>query len=688
MEVTSASSLDRIISRRSLIRGHARVATFWSVAAMLALILLLLDLGLLLGLLADRGRLELHLSPADVTRFEQLTGLNVVKKVTDEVAEEGGDPAPSPTPPSEESLAPADETESTYVFYDEHGILPAVWRTRDFWWGGLLAKLYRQVSWLQMNILALIWILSVGVLLFVIRAFCLSRLRYHCYRFAIDGVSATRRQLHRQAMRLGPEDLDGTGHEQSIQLFVGEVDGLCKSLFESVSIMTRYPLELAGLLIVLVSVDWRLSLQWIASLALGVLVLGSVRRKAQQRSRLAEDRTRDDQQILLASFKNARLTRGLGIEREEHDQFQKHLDRYHTQLTNFAWAEEAVHHPPAPVILAGAALVAALLFLVCINVLSAGRHNGHSGFTIAEALVFLATVAVAIPGLLALRTLAGYRRELTLGADKIQRYLNRVPAVSQAVGAKFLQPLSKALHFENVKYQTPAGEKILDGVDFKLEVDKCYAITSINPLEARAVALMLPRFIEPREGRVLIDGEDISWVTLESLRAETVFVAADDPPFEGTVFDNIRGGQADLTLQQVTEAAKITHAHNFIVKLFNGYETVLTSQGDTLDPGQRFRLGLARAIVRNPALLIIEEPWSTLDEDTKTLLVDAYDRICRGRTVIFLPARLSTVRRTDQVIVLHDGKVAAIGPHSKLVSQSAIYRHWEYLHFNEFRNES
>ena len=248
--------------------------------------------------------------------------------------------------------------------------------------------------------------------------------------------------------------------------------------------------------------------------------------------------------------------------------------------------------------------------------------------------------------------------------------------------------MSKTLHFENVKYQTPSGQKILDGVDFKLEVDKCYSITSANPLEARAVALRLPRFIEPREGSVMIDGEDISWVTLESLRAETVFVAADDPPFEGTVFDNIRGGQADLTLQQVTEAAKLTHAHNFIVKLFNGYETVLTSQGDTLDAGQRFRLGLARAIVRNPALLIVEEPWSPLDEDTKTLLVDAYDRICRNRTVIFLPARLSTVRRTDQVIVLHEGKVAAIGPHAKLVSQSPIYRHWEYIHFNEFRNES
>ena len=137
----------------------------------------------------------------------------------------------------------------------------------------------------------------------------------------------------------------------------------------------------------------------------------------------------------------------------------------------------------------------------------------------------------------------------------------------------------------------------------------------------------------------------------------------------------------------LASSPNVSH-RSMIVKLFNGYETVLTSQDDTLDAGQRFRLGLARAIVRNPALLIIEEPSAVLDEDTKTLLIDAYDRICRERTVIFLPKRMSTVRRADQIVVLHDGKVAAIGPHSKLVTQSTIYRHWEYMHFNEFRHET
>ena len=447
-------------------------------------------------------------------------------------------------------------------------------------------------------------------------------------------------------------------------------------------------MELFALSVVLLSLDWRLTLQWIVPLTLGVMLLDGVRRSALQKRLLIADRSRDEEQLLLASLKNARLTRGLGIEQSEHEWFQKHLERYHARLVELSGTTDVVDHPQSKIVVTCAALIAFLLFLVFDNVLVFRSYIPSLGMTLAEAVTFLVAMSLSIPGVRALKALPPIRRELTIAADKVRAYLEKIPSVSQAVGAKFLQPMSKTLHFENVKYQTPGGRKILDGVDFKLEVDKSYAIVSVDPLEARAVALMLPRFIEPREGRVMIDGEDIAWVTLESLRAETVFVAADDPPFEGTVYENIRGGQADLTLQQVTEAAKLTHAHNFIVKLFNGYETVLTGQADSLDVGQRFRLGLARAIVRDPALLIIEEPSATLDEDTKTLLVDAYDRICRDRTVIFLPARMSTVRRTDQIVALYEGKVAAFGPHTKLITQSPVYRHWEYLRFNEFRHDA
>jgi ABC-type multidrug transport system fused ATPase/permease subunit len=253
------------------------------------------------------------------------------------------------------------------------------------------------------------------------------------------------------------------------------------------------------------------------------------------------------------------------------------------------------------------------------------------------------------------------------------------------VGAKFLQPLSRSLHFDAVTYRTPSQKLLLDRLTLKLDAGKSYAVVSLDPMEAKAFALLLPRFLEPQSGRVLFDGEDIAWATLESLRAEAVFVGGDDPPLRGTVLDNLRAGNPQFALPQVTEAAKQTHAHNFLVRLPQGYETVLTGD-DELDPSQRFRLSLTRAILRNPALLIIEEPKVPLDEDTKQLLDDAYQRLLPGRTVIFLPSRLTTLKRVDEVILLHHGQVAAQGPQSELVNESPLYRHWEYLHFNEFRH--
>jgi len=268
----------------------------------------------------------------------------------------------------------------------------------------------------------------------------------------------------------------------------------------------------------------------------------------------------------------------------------------------------------------------------------------------------------------------------------IQNWLDIRPPVEQVVGAKFLNPLSRLLEFQGVAYSTPHHRKLLDGLSFKIPAGKTVGLLSSDPLETTAVAYMLPRFIEPQEGRILFDGEEIAWVTLESLRAETVLVTGKEPFLTGSIRDNICGGGSH-SLPDVTDAAKIAHAHNFIVKLPQGYESVIGEHGEQFDVGQAYRIGLARAILRKPALLIIQEPTELFDDDTKAMLDDAYKRICQNRTVIFLPNRLHTIRRCDHIVFLHKGKVVAAGTHAHLVQSSALYRHWEYVRFSEFRHE-
>jgi ABC-type multidrug transport system fused ATPase/permease subunit len=302
-------------------------------------------------------------------------------------------------------------------------------------------------------------------------------------------------------------------------------------------------------------------------------------------------------------------------------------------------------------------------------------------------VLLLATLAAAWFPLQGLARLGRDREVADLAARQIQNYLNLIPEVGQAVGAKFLQPLSKMISFEGVSYATNGKRQVLEGLKLKIPAGRQVSIVASDPHESLAVAYLLPRFIEPQSGRILIDGEDIAWVTLESLRAEVVFVGGKDPFLTGSVRDNISGGNPNFSLQEVTDAAKVAHAHNFIQKLSQGYETVIGEHGEQLDAGQSFRLGLARAILRKPALLIIAEPEDPLDEDTKTMLDDAYNRIGPNRTVIYLPQRISTLKRSEEILFIHKGRLAAIGPHSRLVQSSPLYRHWEYIHYNEFRHE-
>jgi len=280
------------------------------------------------------------------------------------------------------------------------------------------------------------------------------------------------------------------------------------------------------------------------------------------------------------------------------------------------------------------------------------------------------------------------KSEGNVRAAEVIAFINRVPLVSQAPGASFLEPMSRSLIFDQVMFSPVQYPGLIRGLDLRISFGETLALLSLQREAAFAVASMIPRFIDPDQGQILIDGHDIRVATLESLRAEAIMVGGNDPVFNATVLENITCGQSDITRQQALDAAKLVHADHFVRTLSKGYETLLGEHGVALDRGQVFRLSLARAIVREPALLVIEEPGIMLDASTKAMLDDAYQRISGNRTVIFLPTRLSTVKKCSRIVLIHDGKVAVDGGHDQLVRSSELYRHWEYVRFNPFRSDA
>ncbi|QDT16028.1 ABC transporter ATP-binding protein [Alienimonas californiensis] len=649
------ASLRRAFPRREYFRGRSLGSALWGLAATLLLCGVLLALYLVADLLFSGG--AVHASGDELAELLVLTG-------------------------------EADRDEDGVVLIPEgyrmtegdRGIAHAVWMNRDGVLGPGLAALYRGVPALRSNLSALATLIGVAVLLGLLRSFCLSMARLAAARAAGGAVTRLRRALHRQALRLGPSDLTEEGSREVLGLFTEDGEALRQGLQDGIQRLGRYPIKIVVLTLFALLVSPLTTLQ----IALPLLACWwLLRRQAVgvKAARLVAGHRSDRALRLLAEgLTKARVVRGYGMEEFESDRFNTHLGRYQSDL---AAANRKARLSRG---LARAALVVA--GAVVLAILGTKVLNTGGSFTPAHAMLLLGIAGCLLRPLNELADLHRDRHSAAVAADRIYRYLNRVPEVGQAVGAKFLQPLSRTLDFEDVHYTDPRGRKLLDGVSAAIPAGSVTAIAAPDLLEAKALVSLPPRFLEPQRGRVKYDGEDIAWVTLESLRAETVYVGGGDPCFTGTVRENLTGGDPEVPLSKVIDAAKTAHVHNFVQRFPQGYETVLGEFGETLTPGQLFRLGLARAVLRDPAVLIVEEPTEGLDEDSKVQLDDTFARVFPGRTVLLLPGRMTTLRRADRVILLHRGRVEAVGPREELVQKVPLYRHWEYVRFNHFRHET
>jgi ATP-binding cassette subfamily B protein len=228
---------------------------------------------------------------------------------------------------------------------------------------------------------------------------------------------------------------------------------------------------------------------------------------------------------------------------------------------------------------------------------------------------------------------------------------------------------------------------LLEGVSLTIPAGQRVALVGADDLEKRALVYLIPRFLDPTSGEIRIDDKNLRWVTLDSLRAQIAVVLQHNLVFNDTVVNNIGCGDPSYSLPQIIEAAKVAHAHQFIQKLPQGYETLIGEMGHHLGIGQQFLIALARAILRDPAVLIVEEPATPLEENIKALLDDTFARVLPGRTTIFLPHRVSTIRSCDQIFLLHKGRVEAAGVHRELLSQNELYRHLHYIEFHEFAEQ-
>ncbi|WP_454748519.1 ABC transporter ATP-binding protein [Ciceribacter selenitireducens] len=282
---------------------------------------------------------------------------------------------------------------------------------------------------------------------------------------------------------------------------------------------------------------------------------------------------------------------------------------------------------------------------------------------------FVAALLMAYEPAKRLAKLQVQMERAVVNARMIYEILDMQTHQRDRTGAGDLKVTEARIEFRGVKFAYGNGEAVLKGIDFVAEGGKTTALVGPSGAGKSTVITLIPRFYDPLEGEILIDGQNIADVTKASLRKHLAYVSQQPYLFEGTIRDNIRYGRPEATDAEIEEAARLAYAHDFILAQPSGYDTPVGENGVTLSGGQRQRLSIARALVRNAPILLLDEATSALDTESEAAVQKALDEAMTGRTVVVIAHRLSTIRRADKIIVMQAGTIAEEGSHDELAQR-------------------
>jgi ABC-type multidrug transport system fused ATPase/permease subunit len=296
-----------------------------------------------------------------------------------------------------------------------------------------------------------------------------------------------------------------------------------------------------------------------------------------------------------------------------------------------------------------------------------------SALSVGSLTVFLSYLSKFFKPVQDLAKMSGTIAQAAVAVERVRGILDIDMNIPERPDAREPGRFEGAIEFDRVAFAYDQAHPVLRGVSFSIEAGQFVGIVGTTGSGKSTVVSLIPRFYDPSEGCILIDGVDICDYKLQSMRDQIGFVLQDTVLFRGTVRSNIAYGRPGATEREIVEAARLANAHDFIMRMSDGYETQVGERGLTLSGGERQRIGIARTIIRDAPILILDEPTASLDSESERLVIEALERVMKGRTVITIAHRLSTIRDADKILVLKDGLVHEQGTHDELVGLGGIY---------------
>jgi ATP-binding cassette, subfamily B, bacterial MsbA len=444
---------------------------------------------------------------------------------------------------------------------------------------------------------------------------------------------------------------------------IGEIENSVVSTFDG---LIKDPLTVLGYLIFLVIISPTLSLFLLILLPVTGLIIGRVSRKLKRQSQDAAIKLGESLSILDETLGGLRVIKAFLAEKLLSTRFHT-INKQLFEIRNKMGARRDLASPLTEVL--GVIVLSAILYIGGRLVLQSNSEGLNGG----ELMTYIASFAMLINPAKNISTAFFNIQRGAAALVRVEEVLSAPVVVDENPNGKKINSFTGNIEFRNVVFAYDDAV-ILDNINLTIEKGKTIALVGSSGAGKSTLADLVPRFHDVTSGEVLIDGINIKDYSLYSVRGLMSIVTQEPILFNDTIGNNIRLGKEDATEEEIIEAARIANAHNFIVQKEDGYHSNIGDRGSKLSGGERQRLTIARALVKNPPILILDEATSSLDTESERLVQDAINNMMKNRTSIVIAHRLSTIRHADEIIVLQKGKIVERGSHDSLITQNGFYK--------------
>ena len=449
-----------------------------------------------------------------------------------------------------------------------------------------------------------------------------------------------------------------------ISRMTNDINEVELSIMSVLEVFIREPLTIIGFLGAMIFMNYQLTLLLLGLLPIAGLIIGRTSKSLRKSSNIAQEQLGNMLGVIDETLVGMRVVKAFNAENHQHLRFMK-LNNLLFRTRNRIAARKELASPLSETM---GIIVVSIILWIGGKMVFAG--NGFDGATFIAYIAFFSQIINPFKNL----SSAFYNvQKGTSALNRIEHLLHVENTIKELPNAKPIKSFEHTIELRNIQFAY-GEKKILDGINLKIEKGKTVALVGASGAGKSTLADLIPRFHDVTAGQILIDGIDIKECKLDDLRRLMGVVSQDPILFNDTLYNNITLGTGGATQERVEEAARIANADNFIKQKPEGYHTIAGDRGARLSGGERQRITIARAVLKNPPILILDEATSSLDTESERIVQDAINNLMKNRTCIVIAHRLSTVQHADEIIVMEKGKIAERGTHIELLGKDGIYK--------------